>query len=560
MKEVFIIGLDGATPDLVFPWAKEGKLPNLAKLINNGVSGELKSTLPPLTAPAWTSFMTGKNPGKHGLFHFVARPGSNYDYVPVTAKDNNAKTIWSILSEHGKTVGVMQVPMTYPPEKVKGFIVSGLGTPSPDSEFTYPANLREKLLKDFKFKIQSTEIYRKNNEDKFLKDLEYTEQKKAEVTKYLMEHYDWNCFMVVFMMTDIVQHFFWKDMDTKHPKHDSEATRDSAKKYGNAILNCYQKLDAIIGDLLKLVDENTTVIIMSDHGFGPLYKELHLNYWLRSKGLQNYMDSGMAKGKHWLLKKGLSFEGLGEFTAKIKLRGVSKYLPKKIISAIPKRDALSCIDWSKTKVYSFGNLGMIYINLKGREPEGIVEPGLEYDELREYIIKELYELKDPETNKKIVDRIYKREEIYFGPCVDNAPDLLVVTDMIYQEKATFGDFLVSTVGDIEEKDVRMRRSGQHRMNGIFIMKGKNIQKHKEIKNAEIIDLAPTILYLIDVPIPHDMDGKVLESAFESDYLKSNLIQYEEVSGLIQKKDSDYFMSEEDEEKVKERLKALGYIT
>jgi predicted AlkP superfamily phosphohydrolase/phosphomutase len=556
-KRVLVIGLDGATPDLLFPWAKEGKLPNIAELINNGVSGNLRSTIPPMTAPAWTSFMTGKNPGKHGLYHFIARPTKNYEYTPVSAKDNHARTIWSILSKSNKKVGVMQVPMTYPPEKVNGFIVSGLGTPGPESEFTYPKGLKEKLLNDLKFKLQSTEIYRRSNEEKFLADLEQTERKKEVVTRHLMQGYDWDVFMVVFQTTDIVQHFFWKYMDTGHPAYDA----GEARKYGNAILNCYQLMDNIIGNILKDVeedvDDNITIIIMSDHGFGPLHKELHLNNWLMSIGLQKFDDSYASTSQHWLLKHGLSFERIAELAARVKLRGLSKLMPAGIVKKIPKHDALSCINWSETKAYSYGNLGLISINLKGRDPEGIV-PEEEYEDLRDYIITELYKLKDLENGKKMVEKVFKGEELYAGPYVDLAPDLVVMTDMTYQEKATFGDFFVGPVGRIEEKDVRMRRSGQHRMNGILIMKGKGIGKNRKIENAEIIDLAPTILYKIGVAIPSDMDGKVLCDAFESDYLEQRSIEYKEIPS--DEVGSEYSLSKEDEEAVKERLRKLGYIT
>lgn len=542
---VIVIGLDGATPDLLFHWAKEGKLPHMARLINNGASGPLRSTIPPITAPAWTSFMTGKNPGKHGLFHFIARPTKNYDYVTMNAKDNHARTLWRILSESNKNVGVMQVPMTYPPEKVNGFIVSGLGTPGPDSEFTYPTELREKLLKEFKFKLQSTEIYTTNNEERFLADLEETERKKEEITRFLMKTYDWDFFMVVFMMTDIVQHFFWKYMDETHPAHNAS----DPQKYKNAILNTYQLMDGIIGNILSDIDKDTTVIIMSDHGFGPLYKELHLNYWLKMQGLQKSNSSLSSKGKLWLLNHGLSFERIGEFTSKIGVRGISRIMPKKITSKVPKRDALSAINWSETRAYSYGNLGLICINLKGREPEGIV-PQVEYDNLRDYIIKELYKLKDPENGKNIVEKVYKREELYTGSYVEKAPDLFVVMDMTYQERATFGEFLVASVGRIEEKDISMRRSGQHRMNGVFIMKGKNIQQNLKQESAEIIDLAPTILYTMGVSVPSDMDGKVLKDVFNQDYLKENPIE-----SPVDKTTSDPTLRE-NKEKVRERLKTL----
>ena len=572
MQKVLVIGLDGATPQLVFPWAKEGKLPNLAKLINNGVSGELKSTIPPMTAPAWTSFMTGKNPGKHGIYHFIEYDPKTYDYFVVGAKNIHAKPIWTILSELNKKVGVMQVPMTYPPEKVNGFIVSGgLGTPGPESNFTYPSELREELLNNFNFKVTNTEKFFEGNEDSFIKDLIDTEERKAEATIYLMKKYEWDFFMVMFAGTDSIQHFFWKDMDTKHPGHDSEATRDSAKKYENAILNMYQKLDGIVGDILKQIDDNTTVIIMSDHGFGPLYKELHLNTWLMENGLLKLKKKkDMPFYKYWLHKSGFTREMATTLLIKLGLEKIIKSIPKKIKKSIPSHYTPSEIDWSETKAYSVATHGLVYINLKGRNSTGIVSAGKEYEELRDYIIKELQKLKDPETNKKIVDKVFKREDIYFGEYVDKAPDLFVLTDMTYHNIGHLDNILIKPVWSQHDSAnsgklsswMRKQRSvgsGSHRMNGIFIMQGKYIKKNIKLQNIEIIDIAPTILYLMKVQVPSDMDGKILKNAFSTEWIKYYDVNEQSASLRATRETLRSVYAEEDEEKVKERLRNLGYL-
>ena len=521
-NKVLVIGLDGATPQLVFPWAKEGKLPNLAKLVEDGVSGNLRSILPPMTAPAWTSFMTGKNPGKHGVYHFIEYVHKTYDYRIITTKDIKSKTLWRIMSESNKKVGIMQVPMIYPPEKVNGFIVSGgITTPGPEGDFTYPLELRDFLLKEFDFKVGSTERYYEGNEDAFIADLNYTEEKKAEATSYLMKNYDWDFFMVVFTNIDALQHFFWKYMDSTHPGHNQE----KAKKYGDTIFNYYLKLDGIVGDMLNNVDEDTTVIIMSDHGFGPLYKELHLNKWLRDLNLLKLKEKKDASFyRYWLSRSGLTREMLTMLLIKLGLKRIIDVIPQGIKKSIPSHYVPSEIDWSKTKAYSVATHGLMYINLKGRNPEGIVEPGKEYEELRDYIIKELYKLRDPETGKTVVDRVYKREELYNGEYVHKAPDLFVLTDMTYQNIGTLDNTLIRPSWKLEEVDSgkfssllmkqRTLASGNHRINGIFIIKGKNIKKDMIIENAEIIDIAPTILYLMGEPIPSDMDGKVLKDAFE----------------------------------------------
>ncbi|MFQ6055058.1 MAG: alkaline phosphatase family protein [Methanosarcinales archaeon] len=554
-NRVLVIGLDGATPELVFPWAKEGKLPNIAKLIDGGASGNLASTIPPVTAPAWVSFMTGKNPGKHGIVDFILRKqgtydttdfdtshimeGSGVDLSVVNAAIIDSKKIWNILSDHNKKVGLLHVPITYPPEEVNGFMVSGLGTPGPKSNFTYPQSLRKKLLEDFGYKIHITELDVENNEDVAIKDLHETEQKRAEVAISLMNSFEWDFFMVVFEGTDFVQHFFWKHTDPSHPAHNPE----KAKKYKDAILNCYQKLDNIIGEILKNVNENTTVIIMSDHGGGSLIKKFCINKWLMYTNLLKLKKES---------KIGLNKEKIKSSLIKLGLKSILKKIPKNIRESIPDSNyTISDFDWTATKAYSCGGWSFIYINLEGREVNGIVKQGSEYEDLRNYIIKELYNLKDPITKKNIVEKVYKREEIYHGESLDKLPDLIVITDesIDCEQSIPKNDslFVPPPIG----------KSGNHRKNGIVIINGKNIQKGILLENAEIIDLAPTILYIMDVPLPHDMDGKILKDAFNPNYYNSKPVLFKDPS--LDKIHSDSEWTREDEEKVKERLRGLGYI-
>jgi predicted AlkP superfamily phosphohydrolase/phosphomutase len=511
---VLVIGLDGATPQLVFKWAKEGKLPNLSKLIENGASGNLRSTIPPMTAAAWTSSVTGNNPGKHGIYHFIEYQHKTYDYRIISSRDVKSKTIWKILNEQGKSVGIMQVPITYPPEKVNGFMVTdGLTTPGPESSFTYPKELKNELLADFDFMIASTEKYYEGNEENYIKDLVSIEEKKSQATIKLMKRYDWDFFMVVYSHIDAMQHFFWKYMDETHPGYDAE----KAKKYGDAILNIYQKLDSIVGDMLEVVDEDTTVIIMSDHGFGPLYKELHLNKWLKDLGLLNVKRK---EDTSWLSKSGVTREMAYLFLVKLGLNKITKMIPENLKKGMPSHYTPTSVDWSRTKAYSLATHGMMYINLKGRNPEGIVEPGEEYEKLRDFIIQELYALKDPETGKKIVDKVFKSEELYFGGGANNAPDIFVLTDMTYHNIGRLDDYLIKPAWKLDASDLsgkfslmnkqRSLGSGNHRMDGIFIMKGKTVKKNSIVENAQIIDIAPTVLHLMGVPVAEDMDGKVLK--------------------------------------------------
>lgn len=559
-NKVLVIGLDGAEPTIIENMAEE-KIPNLLKLKKNGTSGNLRSTIPSATAPAWSSFMTGKNPGNTGCFDFVQRVPNSYevkaadfeigkknvglDLAFITSTMIDSKKIWDLISEANKKVGVIHVPMTYPPHKVNGFMITGLGTPGPESNFTYPPELQKKLLNDFNYKMHVTELDVDGREDIALADLYNTEQKRAEITLNLMKNMDWDFFMVVFEGVDYIQHHFWKFMDKTHPHYNPEM----AKKYGNAIFDYYQRVDGYIGEILENIDENTTVIIMSDHGGGALTKNFYINQFLKDIGLLQVKEK--SKKEKTLAKLGLRKDVLYRFLINFGLYKLIYKIPKFVRGLVPENEyTFSDFDWYKTKAFSVSGWGMIYINLKGREPNGIIEPGKEYEEIRNIILKKLYELEDPETGKRYVDKVFKKEDIYSGIYLDRAPDLVVkmngieCLDRILDNK------------NVENKlfaTAHKRKSGTHTENGIIIIKGNGIKKGYKVKNASIIDLMPTILYLLNIPIPSDIDGKVLNDIFEPTLLEENPIKYQDI-----KTGGEYPSKDEDD--VKARLKKKGFIT
>ena len=533
--KVFVVGIDGATLDLIDPWAGERKLPTFSKFMSEGVYGHLKSTFPPLTPPAWTSSLTGKNPGKHNIFDFFKPEPGSYKKRIVSARDRKSRAIWNILSEQGKKVGILNVPVTYPPEKVNGFIVAGMLTPSLESDFAYPVWLKDELLKavDYKIGIDLRKLV-KGDKDAFLKDVSEVTEKKKEALFYLLKKFEWDFFITVFAALDPVQHFFWKFIDENHSQH-HELTKD---KYRKAIVNHYKKLDGIIRDLLDTISDETVVMIYSDHGFGPLYKDVFINNWLEEKGF---------------LKLKWNLEGL-------KWRYLKKKgcLPKRIKEAITAdhhRDSklISAIEWKATKAYFSSLSGQcIRINLKGREPEGVVEEGGEYEALRDQLIQELHKMRDTDTGERLVERVFKREDVYFGDFVKNAPDLLVEMEEGYVLQEGFGESLI-----MPAKQSIALRSGDHRSDGVVFMKGHGIRKGVCIESAEIVDVAPTILYLMGVPVPADMDGNVLTEAFETEYLEENPIQYGGETAVYGS--ADYEFSRDDTEELEDRLRGLGYL-
>lgn len=542
--KVFVIGLDGATLDLIMPWVEQGKLPALKRLMGSGISGELNSTVLPISAPAWASFVTGKNPGKHKVFDFMERGRGSYDQVPVNSRSRDGKAVWNLLNDVGKKVGLINIPVTYPSEEVDAFMITGFPTPETKRGFVHPQTLLSELDEKFgSFKLHPDEVYTRGKEDVFIESVYEVTEKTLGATLYLMEKYEWDFFMTVFGGIDILSHWFWKYMDPDHPEYDA----NEATEYGDVIQRIYQKIDEKIGEILKRLDEDTTVIIMSDHGFGAVHKSLYLNNWLKDIGLLKLKENKSTRIKYWLFRHGLVLNNIFKLSA---IAGFAKHGKKSVATSQRSADMLKKlfisfldIDWSLTKAYSTGNFGQIFINMRGREPGGIVEPGREYGELREFIIDELYKLKDPESGEKIIDQVYKREEIYSGAHLEQAPDLLLLSrDMKYITTRYFefaSNMLVAP-------PTRMT-SGNHKMNGTLIMKGRNIKNGAKVQGANIIDIVPTILGIMGVPIPTDMDGKVLTDVFEESFLAKNQIVYR---------------GKDEEERIRKEisdLKALGKI-
>jgi predicted AlkP superfamily phosphohydrolase/phosphomutase len=239
-QKILVIGLDGGTWELVEPWARQGLLPTFQRFMQEGTWGPLRSTVPPITAPAWTSFATGKNPGKHGLFDFLSRRPDSYRTRPFNASHRNGESLWGLLSRAGKRVGVLNVPMTYPPEPINGFMVAGMGTPASVEDFCYPLDFLRELRQAVPgYVVQHAGIFDpRGREPQMLQAVREMTAMRQQAVLHFLDHTEWDFFMAVFMATDLLQHYFWHFMDASHPRHDPHAP----PALGNAILNCYRQL------------------------------------------------------------------------------------------------------------------------------------------------------------------------------------------------------------------------------------------------------------------------------------------------------------------------------
>lgn len=522
LPSIFIIGVDGGTFEIIDQGVKEGKLPTFKKLMEKGTYGKLESVIQPLTAPAWASFLTGQNPGKHGIFDFYIQRKESYERRPVNAGDIPTKTFYEILSDNKRKVCIINVPMTYPPKKVNGYVISGMLTPK-GRRYAFPPNLQKELY-SLDYEIEIGEAYSGHNKESFVRNIEKLLKQRKKTLFYLIDKEEWDLLVCVFRGTDIISHAFWGNKD--------------------AILKEYKKIDDILKDLLQRIDENVILIVMSDHGFGQEKRVVHLNTWLVQQGLLHFISATKTSLKKLLFHHNFTPDRIWELVSKTRTlyKLVAKDLGTRNLMASHFFLSYSDVDWKKTLAYAFGSVGswgLIYINKEGKTPQGTVKPGKECENLKLKLTNKLFQLRDTETGEKVVDKIYQKERIYSGKFVENAPDIIVKWEDGYITYPFFAG------GGKIFTDSPQTRTGNHRMYGILFVHGPNVVENKIIKEARIIDLAPTILHIMKTPIPRDMDGRVLKEVFEknSEYAKRK-ITYEEAN--------------KEKERIMKKIKRLKY--
>ncbi len=560
-SKVVIIGLDGGSLRTLKPWILAGHLPNLRDLIECGASGPLTSIVPPETATAWSSFMTGKNPGKHGIFGFTAKEKGTGRIVPVSAESRTGKAFWNLLSDAGKQVLVLNVPTTYPPHPVNGVMISGFLTPKGKRDFVSPPSLLEEIEERFgPYPLYMRTYFSANlseaNAERFLQELHEELETKFEVLHYLMDRTPSDLVTFHLWGTDRVQHDLWNVIDEEHPSYEEEF----AGKYRHRIVEYFTAVDAQIGKLRERLDEDTTLVIMSDHGFGPIHQTIDLNVWLLDQGYIHIKKSAVSRLRFRAWKMGFTYEVLLRFLLKLLRFGLRlpDLSPADTVNMVRDNSlnpllSLNDVDWTRTQAYSTMGMGQIVINVEGRDARGSVKQGAEYRRIRDEIVCRLGEMRDPATGRPIGGKVYTKEEIYHGPYLDEAPDITFLP----LENNTMASALMgfTTRQWIVDNPFLF---GNHRMDGMLIAYGKNIRRGHAAKDAHLIDLAPTVLHLMGEKIPKDMDGKVLTQIFTDAFARKEKIEWTdsvEESG----DEPSSTMSPDDEATIMERLKRLGYI-
>lgn len=512
--KVFVIGLDGATWDIIDPLSARAELPVITSLAKDGTRAVLRSTLIPTSPAAWTSFATGMTPNKHGIYDFARRRKDSYDTVPFNSRDRRSEALWNILGREGRKVCVLNVPGTYPVERVNGIMVSGFPTPEELGDFTYPSDLLDELRREIGPEFRFQPRVSTHNEAPFLREMHDVTDHVFRATNHVMNHHPWDLLITVFVGPDALGHAFWKYMDSGHPHHEDRAPPE----YKSAVFDIYKKIDSYISILIENVDSDTKIVLMSDHGFGPLHYGVSINTWLLSEGFLSLKDTMGTRTRYWLFRRGVNYSNLFKMARALRLAqhaskaAYSGNTPLvNLINKIFLTD--KDIDWSRTEAYSMGNVGQLYINLKGREPQGTVEPQGRYNEVVGRIIKRLQAFRDPRSNEPVFDAVHWKMETYPDAVIeDDTPDII-----FYDSEMKYNINRFFTFGSkhlITDHPVWV---GTHKHDGIFLAyDNEDIRKGATIGTTSICDIAPTILHIMGVPVPGDMDGRVLTEIFDRD--------------------------------------------
>ncbi|MCH7494123.1 alkaline phosphatase family protein [bacterium] len=573
--KVIILGLDGATWDLLDPWMEAGELPHIARLVREGASGPLQSTLEPITPCAWASMVTGKNPGKTGVFDFAQVVRGTYDLRFPNRTHVAGPNLWGQAARHGLRCGIVNVPMGYPAEEVPGGVyIAGMGSPGPREEAAFwPEGLRDEveealgepyLMLEFAAGRKSRDGYALFRENL----LSYTSF-QGRLADHLLSNHELDLFFMVFPAPDQVGHYFWKFHDPRHPLH-NEA---EAREWGGVMLEVHKAVDTVIGALLERhAGPETHVVLISDHGMGPFHRAPDFVGFLEAEGYLR-LKVPVARAERLIALVPL----LGWLaTAKHRLFTFLKaHLPTPVKGFLNRvlgkgkeafvRDMgmLSIYDWARTRVFVTDpkNMGEIHINKKGREPLGIVEPE-EYEALRRELV-DLFEGVALADGTKAVKKAWLREEIYSGPFLEEAPDIVVewnLAEMGHLDptddeippryRSLFRRFDITP----SWTNVALPYNGFHRMEGIYVAHGPGIRAGAKLEGARIWDPFLNILVAAGVPVPEGVDSRLLDQ-----WERPPIVEREEAgSGPGQGAGREY--SPEEEAAIRARLKEMGYLS
>lgn len=456
-NRVLILGLDCAVPELVFErWRPN--LPALDTLMQRGTWGPLQSCVPPITIPAWTCMLSGKSPGSLGCYGFRNRSDHSYEGLRfATARSITADRLWDILGRHNRRVIVQGVPQTYPPAPVNGIMVSGFLTPDTSCTYTFPPALAGEIKDTVGEYLIDVEDFRSDDKESILRQVYAITDQHFQLFSRFLQTRPWECAMYVEMGIDRMQHAFWSHMDPRHPRH------CPGSPYADALFDYYRHVDRRIGELLHGIDDQTAVLVVSDHGARPMLGGFCINEWLQREGFLHLAD--------------------------------------RPDTSTPFRT--SAVDWPRTRAWSEGGYyARVFLNVRGREPEGTIAPE-DYERVRSQLYERLHTITRPDGSPLPV-QVFRPEDIY--PRVEGiAPDLIVYfDDLAWRAIGSVGmPGLHTCENDIGPDDAN------HARDGICIMAVPGHAPGGQRAGMRIIDIAPTVLALMGIPVPPDMEGTAI---------------------------------------------------
>lgn len=535
MIQTVLIGLDGATFSILDGLMADGVMPFLQGFTASGVRAELRSVVPPVTPPAWTSLMTGRGPGRHGIFDFFRKDSPRSHHIRfLTSHDIACETIWSSVNQYGQRATVLNFPLTFPPPAIDGYVVPGGWMPwrqlrlgcHPDDLYdrlkALPGFNPRELAMDMAHEEKALEGCERDEYADWIELHIRREQQWFNVLRHLMQEDPTELTAIVFDGVDKLQHLCWRFLD---PVYAGELASSWEQQVRAQCLDYFRQLDELLAEIVQLAGPEATVVFASDHGFGPQVRTFFVNTWLEQRGLLAWADEESAQPADGEVL------GMGRLAR-------HAYL----------------LDWERTQAYApmpSGN-GIHIVRSDEDHPNGVSEA--EYGPLRDRLIEELLDFRDPLNGEPVVARVWKREEVFAGPHLELAPDLTL-------ELQDGG--LVSILASDAPVSPRLEPNGSHRPEGVFIARGPGLRQGVALPERSILDVAPLLLYSLNLPVPADLEGEVPAEAFEPAALQARPVQQvaapEPTETGPDSVPSGPVLDEEAEAEILKRLQALGYV-
>jgi predicted AlkP superfamily phosphohydrolase/phosphomutase len=532
--QTVLLGLDGATFTVLDPLMRDGVMPFLREFVASGVSGELRSVIPALTPPAWTSLTTGRSPGHHGIFDFFCKEAPDSHHIRIaTARDVRAETIWSLADRGGRRVTALNFPLMFPPPAVNGLVVPGWMPWRQMRLGCHPADLYDRLKKlpgfdarelamDLNPEAKALQGCREDEYEEWVALHIRREKQWFAVLRALMREDPCELTAVVFDGVDRIQHLCWRFLAP-----DAGELTAAEQRIRERCLEYFRELDGILAQVVSAAGPEATVVFASDHGFGPQTGTFFVNAWLEQRGYLGWASEGAPRAE--------GAQALG-------------------IEQLARHDHL--LDWMKTRAYApTPSSNGIHIVPQGPEhPQGV--PAAEYLHFRDRLASELRAVADPATGQPIVARVHTRDEAFAGPYKPLAPDLTL--------ELHDGGLISILASDVHYRS-RQVASGTHRREGIFLARGPGIESGVRLNDLSILDVAPLLLHSLGLPVPADMEGRLPAAAFHPTWLRQHPVRSgaaapeEPAAVAVADAPAESLFTKDDEQKLAQRLRDLGYI-